>query len=240
MADLTNRVFGRLTALQLYSQKDKNTRRKWLCSCSCGNTKVASEADLVVGDTKSCGCIRKEMAFNHNWTKHGLSKTPEYLSWKLVKRRCFCKESQDYKDYGAVGITMDESFIDDFPAFLAEIGKKPDNKRKWSVDRIDNTKGYLKGNIRWALDTEQARNKGMYKNNKSGVTGVYLSDSGATLLYVCTWYETTDGKLKSRGKSFSVNKYGLLPAFAKACQYREDKIKELNTLGYGYTDNHGK
>lgn len=31
-----------------------------------------------------------------------------------------------------------------------------------------------------------------------------------------------------------------IPVFAMACNYREDKIAELNALGYGYTENHGK
>jgi hypothetical protein len=48
-------------------------------------------------------------------------------------------------------------WINDFPAFLAHIGPKP--SPGMSIDRIDNSKGYFPGNIRWADDTTQANNK---------------------------------------------------------------------------------
>ena len=44
----------------------------------------------------------------------------------------------------------------------------------------------------------------------------------------------------TKKKSFSVKNFGLLPAFAMACKFREDKIRELNEQGYGYSENHGK
>lgn len=43
----------------------------------------------------------------------------------------------------------------------------------------------------------------------------------------------------AESKRFSISKHGLLPAFALACQWREDKIKELNEQGAGYTERHG-
>jgi hypothetical protein len=57
---------------------------------------------------------------------------------------------------------------------------------------------------------------------------------------VALWTEFHNGEQKRCKKSFSVKKHGLLPAFAMACQYRKDKINELNTKGYGYADNHGQ
>lgn len=170
---------------------------------------------------------------------HGLHGTKEYNAWKRIKGRCYNKNNQDYKDYGGCGILMDESFKSDFLSFLGCIGNVPDNTSRWSVDRIDNTKGYIKGNIRWAKDTQQARNKGSYKNNSTGVNGVYWNKTTCTFA-VATWYENIDGKLKQRTKYYSTNKYGLLPAFAMACKHREEQIARLNSLGYGYSENHGK
>jgi hypothetical protein len=52
--------------------------------------------------------------------------------------------------------------------------------------------------------------------------------------YIATWYE--NGKLKS--KEFSTFKMSDEEAFASACRWREDKIKELNEQGAGYTTRH--
>lgn len=51
--------FGRLKVLK------KNGKRKdgsiyWLCECKCGNTTSTSSVDLRNGNSKSCGCLRKE------------------------------------------------------------------------------------------------------------------------------------------------------------------------------------
>lgn len=40
--------------------------------------------------------------------------------------------------------------------------------------------------------------------------------------------------------SFSCNKYGHEQAFQLACQWREQKIAELNAQGAGYSERHGK
>lgn len=61
--------------------------------------------------------------------------------WYGIKRRCYNKNCKDYKNYGAVGIVMDEDFKDDFEKFLNEIGKIPNDDEQWSVDRIDNSLG---------------------------------------------------------------------------------------------------
>lgn len=53
--------------------------------------------------------------------------------------------------------------------------------------------------------------------------------------YVATWYE--NGKLKS--KEFSNAKMTDEQAFQMACDFRANKIKELNEQGAGYTERHG-
>jgi hypothetical protein len=50
--DLTNQVFGELTAIKPIT-KDK--KRGWECSCSCGKTKWVPTFQLTSGNTKTCG-----------------------------------------------------------------------------------------------------------------------------------------------------------------------------------------
>ena len=51
---------------------------------------------------------------------------------------------------------MCEEWQNDFKAFLAYIGPRP--SKGYSLDRIDNGKGYEPGNVRWSDSKTQARN----------------------------------------------------------------------------------
>jgi hypothetical protein len=57
--DLAGQTFGRLTILQR-APNDKRGHAAWLCKCECGNTKVVLARFLTRGDTKSCGCLRRQ------------------------------------------------------------------------------------------------------------------------------------------------------------------------------------
>lgn len=240
--DLKGKRFGRLVALTYSEDKTKAKNRiYWECLCDCGNITRVASGHLISEHTKSCGCLAKESCKIRSIT-HGMSHTKEHNAWFSLKNRCLNEKVDSFATYGALGITFDESFLN-FENFLNEIGKCPSNSRYWSVDRIDNTKGYVKGNIRWATAHQQARNKSKLKSNTSGVTGVhFFVNKKYNLTEVrCSWREEVeDGVFKQKSKGFSVKKYGLLPAFAKACKYREEQIKRLNELGYGYTENHGR
>ena len=59
--NLVNKKFGRLTVLEEVG-KDKYYNRIYLCQCECGNKVKVKRTQLVSGKTKSCGCLRKEVA----------------------------------------------------------------------------------------------------------------------------------------------------------------------------------
>lgn len=61
MENLTNQRFGRLVVLFPVEQKDRQSTQ-WLCQCDCGNLKVTKRILLKKGKTKSCGCLRSEVA----------------------------------------------------------------------------------------------------------------------------------------------------------------------------------
>jgi len=173
--------------------------------------------------------------------KHGLSGSKEYKCWMGMKSRCYNKEAPNYHKYGAIGIEVDSTFVNDFAAFIAEVGMMPDSVNRWTIDRIDGSLGYLRGNIRWATAEQQTRNRRMQDNNESGVTGVYWTKGVCGNTYaVSSWYEMIDGKLKQRHKSFNTTKLGLMPAFSKAVLCRISEMNRLNSSGYGYSDTHGK
>ena len=96
----------------------------------------------------------------------------EYQIWKGIKRRCYLVTCLDYKDYGGKGITVSDEWLNDFSTFIRDMGPKP--AAKYSIDRIDGTKGYSKDNCRWATTKEQS-------NNRACVKKIYFNGQEKTL-----------------------------------------------------------
>lgn len=162
--DLTNMQFGRLTAIKT-DGKTKNNMSKWLCRCECGNITSVSIGHLRNGETKSCGCISKEILSTRN-TTHGDASNgkyaPEYRAWRHMINRCYNKNVDMYYNYGGRGIIVCERWLTSYEHFLNDMGRRPTLRH--SLDRYPNTDGnYEPGNCRWATTLEQSSNK---RNNK--------------------------------------------------------------------------
>ncbi len=87
----------------------------------------------------------------------GNLKDRVYAVWCWIKQRCHNPKATGYKDYGGRGIVMHEAWLTDFVAFASELGEPPSDRH--TVERIENNRGYVPGNIKWALPVEQARNR---------------------------------------------------------------------------------
>lgn len=57
--DISGQKFGRLTVVKENGRARKK-RVIWRCKCDCGNEVDVLSAELIAGDTRSCGCIRRE------------------------------------------------------------------------------------------------------------------------------------------------------------------------------------
>lgn len=67
--DETGNRYGRLTVLYRAEDHITPSGRKyvyWHCKCDCGNEKDIAANSLRTGATKSCGCLQKEKAGQHN------------------------------------------------------------------------------------------------------------------------------------------------------------------------------
>ena len=71
-------------------------------------------------------------------------------------RRCKYPSMQRYARYGGIGITVCDHW-NVFENFLEDMGFAP--SKQHSLGRIDNSKGYELGNVRWETLHEQSRNK---------------------------------------------------------------------------------
>lgn len=90
-------------------------------------------------------------------TKHRMKGTPEYNAWQHAKKRCNNPKDKEYHRYGAKGIRMCPQWENDFMAFFLELGPRPTPEH--SLDRINGSKGYEPGNVRWATKEMQAQNR---------------------------------------------------------------------------------
>jgi hypothetical protein len=159
---LLNRTFGTLKVLKLLPN------RKVQVHCeACGKNKTVDKRGLY--RMKSCGCLRSHLiGIGH--LKHGAKRagqpTPEYTTWvNIINRTENAKPgSEDYRLYRGRGIKLCRHFRKSFPAFLAEVGNKPN--AALSIDRIDTERGYLcslccppHGNLRWASAHTQRINQ---------------------------------------------------------------------------------
>lgn len=94
---------------------------------------------------------------------HGLSrdaegnKTPVYRAWAAMKQRCYNPRCAGYRHYGGRGITVCDRWLQSFANFYEDMGDVPASG--YSLDRVDNDKGYSKENCRWATASEQSSNQ---------------------------------------------------------------------------------
>ena len=136
----------------------------WSCRCDCGKKVKVKAFHLKSGHTKSCGCLRKEIAkIGKHKITHNMSKTPEYKAWNNMKNRCNNPNNKDYKDYGGRGIKVCDHWLESFENFYSDMGDKPFPKILYSIDRVDNNGDYTPENCKRTTQKQQANNR---RNNK--------------------------------------------------------------------------
>lgn len=152
-ADIAGQVTGRLTVHSYIGVENKPKRKRvWLCRCVCGNYKAVTARDLTTGQTQSCGCLFwenlrtgkpgnklpvGESALNQLFYAYSKSSRERGYPWALTKEQfreitsgnCFYCSASPVTKYRAVPGT-NGSYIGN------------------GVDRVDNSIGYLPGNIR--------------------------------------------------------------------------------------------
>ena len=161
------------------TEKSRYKSRYGLYECQyCGKEFVGQTYNIKSGSTKSCGCQRGK------GFKHGLNKHKFYKTWKDMIRRCTNPNATHYKDYGARGITVCEEWLD-IRNFVAWAEETYPHTEGYTLDRIDNNKGYSPENCTWSDKTTQCINRRIMKNNKSGYVGVrYHSRDGVWTAYI--------------------------------------------------------
>lgn len=129
--DLLGQQFGRLTVISTWGVRHSRVR------CACGVVKVIQNSNLLYGGTVSCGCYRTEIHRRAEDVKRF------GVMWRAYRQRCRI-------DRLTFALSRKE--------FLATI-----RKRCWycgaagnpfnGIDRLDNSKGYTRGNSKPCCET---------------------------------------------------------------------------------------
>jgi hypothetical protein len=161
--------FGRLIVVEDLGTTGRPYHfRRWRVKCDCGEERIVLNQSLH--RQISCGCEQRRRSADAART-HGMTKSPLYKVWTAMRQRCLNPNCASWPKYGGRGITLCERWKDDYAAFVEDVGQRPEGAR-WSIDRIDNSRGYEPGNVRWATDVRQARNSRLTR---------MLTHDGATL-----------------------------------------------------------
>lgn len=117
--------------------------------CNCGKLFITRVDSVNSGNTKSCGCARKD---------HGESRlTTEYARWESMNQRCSNPNKKNYRNYGGRGINVCKRWKNSYKNFLKDLDRCP---KGYTLDRIDNDGNYTPTNCRWTSWKIQANNKG--------------------------------------------------------------------------------
>jgi hypothetical protein len=198
-------VFGLLTVLS--RAPADGGRVHWLCACKCGGKSTPTSFDLKSGNTRSCGC-RKRNTLGESTRKHGKTGTKEYRAWFNMRARCKYETRPDFARYGARGITVCKEWDKSFMSFFNDMGPCPKN---FSLDRIDPRKNYEKDNCRWASQETQA-------NNKKNVVHVSIGEETLPLSVWCRKLNLPPKTIRAR-----VYQYGWNPVLALFTPVRKMK-----------------
>lgn len=140
--------------------------------------------------------------------RYGNELHPLYTRWLSTTQRCRNPKHVSFRNYGAKGVTLaaDLTSFEDYRDYVSSLpGYDP---VAGSLDRIDGTLGYEKGNLRWTNHSIQIANQQHSGKGLNRYTGVNWSKTHNRWIARITLY----------GKCL----------FSKVCLTEEEALLERN------------
>lgn len=187
--------FGRLVVKEMYA---KNTSKRFICECDCGEIYDGDANAILRGKVKSCGCLAREIHENAKYA------SPLWHTWSNMIARCEKPNGKAWDDYGGRGIRVCDEWHDfkTFEEWAIGNGYRPGCGL--SLDRIDVNGNYEPDNCRYASTSVQLVNRRPRRPNKKSF--VTINGVTKTKREWCEeygiWQATVDYRMKHRGMSF--------------------------------------
>jgi hypothetical protein len=149
-ADRAGLRFGRLLVIECLGVAPAGYRW-WGCVCDCGNKVAVRSRELDKGHTRSCGCLQAETRARYpgaNRLPYGHASRNELLaSYKKSARQRDIAWELSSKDFFEL-TSSPCAYCGSDPNLVRKPNKGVNGEYVYSgVDRIDNTIGYVPGNV---------------------------------------------------------------------------------------------
>lgn len=138
---LNGEKYNRLTVIS-FSHSDKRHRKFYNVKCDCGKEKKIMGSAMISGNTKSCGCLSREVRANKRISKNHSEITAIILGYKRHAERRGFKWLLARKDVELI-IKSDCVYCGSKPSNIKKTKNSIDNGLLYTgIDRIDSNENY--------------------------------------------------------------------------------------------------
>jgi len=145
--DISNQKFGKLTALNCYSisRYGKNVT-VWNCNCDCGKQTAVPGTMLRNGNTRSCGCYKREIAKSKASLPEGVASFnrlyDKYKRGAINRNYNFELTKEEFRN-----IILSNCHYCGVKPLQTIYGKNNGKFLYNGIDRVDNAIGYVNTNV---------------------------------------------------------------------------------------------